>query len=193
MPEKKKFISKEDQKNLALVTAGSSIGCVTPFVLREYIDGYTPEGIWPGVIPIEWGRPSVIGSIGLGVTCLIGGIVSKSLRLFLLPLGITSTSVGILMGVFPTPPSSAIRLLQTSPAGTRLKNASPGQIRLVQAGNPGHTSNPGSNFTQQNPQARLLQLQKESADIEAQKEVKKLEEELKFRRNQPSSGIPLRT
>jgi len=198
---KKKLLPFENG-DLALTVAGTSIGSVTPFLLREYVDSYAPEGVWPGVIPIEWGRPSVIGSIGLGIGCLIGGVFSKSLRLFLLPLGIASTSVGVLMGVFPTPPSSAIRLVQTTSPG-RLNSPAPGRsnITLRSAGNPGgmtlksagSVNKPGSNFMQKNPQERLLQLKKESEDLDAQKEAEKLEEDIRFRKSQSSSGIPLRT
>jgi len=199
----KKFSLKNiENADVAKVVAGTSIGVVTPFILREYVDNYAPEGVWPGVIPIEWGRPSVIGSIALGVSCLIGGVVSKSLRLFLLPLGIASTSVGVMMGLFPTPPSSAVRLVVPAGQGRLLPGQQkqrapglPGNITLKSAGNiPLKSASPGgSNFIQKNPEQRLAQLEKESSDIELQSQIEKLEEENKFKKSQPSSAIPLRT
>jgi len=206
---KKKFSLKNiENGDVAKTVAGTSIGVVTPFLLREYVDGYiSPEGVWPGVIPAQWGKISVLGSIGIGITCLVGGVVSKSLRLFLLPLGIASTSVGVMMGLFPTPPSAAVRLAQKAPAGRgipgqnqnlQLRSAQPNvNVSLRAAGsNPAGrvnvSNNPGS-FAQKNPELRLQELQKEALDLETQKEIKKLELENSFKKSQPASAIPLRT
>jgi len=197
MPKKEEFISKEDQTNLALVTAGCGTGVATPMILKLYADKEFPDGIpiIKEVVPMPWSSPSVFVGLCAGAVAIIGGIFIKPIRYFLLPFGITSLSTGVMLGLTTPPPLESGR--QRVPAGNLRRvpgnqNIS-GNIVLKTAGSLKSSSPGGSNFMQKNPEQRLIQLKKESQDLETQKEVEKLEQEIKFKKGQPSSGIPLRT
>lgn len=196
MPKEKKesFISNVDKKNLALTVAGGGTGVALPLTLKLYADPSYPDGL-PYIkefVPWPWSSPSTFISMVGGAVALIAGIFIKPARYALLPFGITALTGGVMLALI-TPESSPggrLRPGQKVPAG--LKTASPGQIRLIQAGSgsPGGSTNA---FMQKNPEARLAELKREEADIETQKQITELEEQNRFKKSQPTSAIPLRT
>ena len=194
MAKKEEFISKEDQKNLALTVAGGGTGVATPMILKLYADPEFPDGLpyVNTVVPMPWSAPSVFVGLCAGAVAIIGGIFIKPIRYFLLPFGITSLSTGVMLGLTTPPPlESRLNQKQRVPGNRVLgnRNLSP-NIKLVSAG---QLKSPGSNFIQKSPEQRIIQLKKEEADAELQEEVKKLEEQKKFRESGSSQGIPLRT
>ncbi len=196
MPKKEEFISKEDQTNLALVTAGCGTGVATPMILKLYADPEFPDGLpyIKEVVPMPWSAPSVFVGLCAGAVAIIGGIFIKPIRYFLLPFGITSLSTGVMLGLTTPPPLESGR--QRVPGNLRRvpgnQNIS-GNIKLVSAGSLKSPSPGGSNFMQKNPEQRLIQLQKDESDAKLQEEIKKMEEQKKFRDSGASQGIPLRT
>lgn len=177
-----------DRKNLALTIAGGGSGCVTPLVLKMYVDPQLPNGVpyINEILPMPWSSPSTFISMLAGGVSLIAGIFIKPARYFLLPFGVTSLVTGGMLALVTPESSPSGRLQQKIPSSN---------IRLRAAGDPSRVVNQpsGSNFIQKSPQQRLQELQKESADIELQKQVKELEEANRFKKGQSSSTIPLRT
>jgi len=190
MPKKEEFISKADQTNLALVTAGCGTGVATPMILKLYVDSqYYPDGlpIIKEVLPTPWSLPSVFVGLCAGAVAIVGGIFIKPVRYFLLPFGITSLTTGVMLGLSTPPPLESGR--QRVPGNRNIS----GNIKLVSAGSLSKSSSPGSNFMQKNPEQRLIQLQKDESDANLQEEIKKMEEQKKFRESGAGQGIPLRT
>lgn len=140
MPPKEKKLSFENG-DLAKTCIGTSAGCLTPLILREYVDKSYPDGVpyINTVVPWPWSNVSVIGGLCLGAGSLIAGLLIKSWRFALIPMGIGSLSVSTMLGLSIPPKELAGRV----PAG-RLKSPAPA-IRLTQAGTPSRINNPSSN------------------------------------------------
>jgi len=194
--KKKSFISDVDKKNLGLTVVGGGSGCIVPLTLKLYCDPLYPDGIpiVKEVVPWPWSSPSTFISMVGGAVALVAGIFIKPARYFLLPFGVTSLVTGTMLALVTPPLESRLNQKTRVPAGNQRipgnQNIS-GNVKLVSAG-PLKSGNPGLNFMQKNPEQRLAELKKESASLETQQEVEKLEADIKFKKQQPS-GIPLRT
>ncbi|GAI57278.1 unnamed protein product, partial [marine sediment metagenome] len=136
-----------------------------------------------------WNKLSVIGSIGIGISSLVAGIFFKNYRSVLLPLGISSTSLGVLFGLFPSvkevPPGGRLRV-PGQRAGSKITLRSPGPNQNIKGRNISSNvqlrpARSGNTFAQKNPEERLLILKKEEQDLELKKEADRLEAELKFK------------